>query len=81
VLKAGRIQEGSVVFGVQTKLEPLLSGALKMIKNGLELRKLWAPKVKGVKTSKKQTTECYKADSQSPKKFFVCCSVVIRVPR
>jgi len=37
------------------------SGALKIIKNGLELRKLWSLKVKGVKNSKKQTTEHFKA--------------------
>jgi hypothetical protein len=35
-------------------------GALKNIKNGMQLRKLWPLKVEGVKNSKKQTTKCYK---------------------
>jgi hypothetical protein len=44
VLTSGWIQrEGSVVFGVQTKLEPLLSGALKMIKKQIRIEKAMAP--------------------------------------
>jgi hypothetical protein len=35
-----------------------------------------AIKVKGVKNSIKQTAECY---NQTPKKFFVCCFIVIKV--
>jgi len=35
-------------------------GALKIVKNGIELKKLWPFKIKGVKNSKKQTTKCYK---------------------
>jgi hypothetical protein len=35
-----------------------------------------APKVKGVKNSKKQIIKCY---TQTPKKFFVCCSIAIKV--
>jgi hypothetical protein len=72
---------GLLCFGVQTKLEPLLLVHLAMI--GLELKKLCplpSPS-KEVKNSKKRTTEHYKADSQSPEKFLVCCSVVIRVQR
>jgi hypothetical protein len=86
-LRAGLIQgRGLVVFGVQTKLEPFLlalhaSDALKIVKNGLELRKLKPPKVKTSRTQKKQTTKHYKAHSKSLKKLLVCCSIVIRVLR
>jgi hypothetical protein len=48
MLKAGQIQgEGSIVFGVQTKLEPhlLAFGALKLIRNEIKLKKLWPLKV------------------------------------
>jgi len=38
-----------------------------IIKNGLEVRKLELPKVKGVKHSNKQTSNTTKADSQTPK--------------
>jgi hypothetical protein len=40
-----------------------------------------APKVEGSRTKKKQTIECYKAGSQTPKKFLECCSVAIKVQR
>jgi hypothetical protein len=55
VLRAGQIQgEGSVVSGVQTKLEPLLLVHLTrtIIGNRLEMRKLQPPKVKGQKLKK-----------------------------
>jgi hypothetical protein len=52
LLRAGRIQgDGSVVSGVPTKLEPFLLAHLThltIVKNGLEMKKLLAPKVKGV---------------------------------
>jgi hypothetical protein len=54
---------------------------LKLVKNGLELKKLQPPKVKGVKNSKKQTTNHYKVKCWSPKTFLVCCCVAIRVQR
>jgi hypothetical protein len=44
-------------------LKPLLLGAsdtITIVENELEMRKLWYPKVKGVKNSKIQTTEHYK---------------------
>jgi hypothetical protein len=48
VLRAGQIQgEGFVDSGAQ-------SGALKIIKNRGELRKLWHPKIERVKNSKKK---------------------------
>jgi hypothetical protein len=43
------------------------------------LKKLWAPKVEGVKNSKKKTIEHYKADSQSPKKFRVCLFLLLEL--
>jgi len=39
----------------------VICGTLKIVKNILELRKLWPPKVEGVKNSEKQTTKQYKA--------------------
>jgi hypothetical protein len=41
-------REGSIVFGVQTKLEPLPIGTfsiLKIIENGIKLKRLQPPKV------------------------------------
>jgi hypothetical protein len=41
VLRAGWIQgEGFVVFGIQTKFEPLLFMHLKIVQDELEMRKL-----------------------------------------
>jgi len=60
-------------------LAPL--GHYKSSKNEIEMRKLWPPKVEKVKNSKKQTTEGTKANSQTPQKIFVCCSIVIRIQR
>jgi hypothetical protein len=37
-----------------------VSRALKIVKNGRELKKLWPPKIKGVKMFKNQTTKYYK---------------------
>jgi hypothetical protein len=74
VLRTGRIQgEGSVVYNVQTKLEPPpigASGALKIVKNGLELRKFLPSKVEGSRTQK-QTIKHYKVNSQTLKKFLL----------
>ncbi len=65
MLRAGWIQgEGSIVSGVQKKLQPLFLAAydtLTIFEKGLEMRKLQPPKVKGVKNSKKQTTEHYQS--------------------
>jgi hypothetical protein len=57
------------------------SGALKIIKNGIELRKLWPLKVEGVKNSKKKPPNATKTSSHIPKKFLVCCFVTIKVQR
>jgi len=64
MLNEGGIQgEGFVIYVVQKNRTPPIHAfdALKIIKNGIELRKLWPPKVKGVKNSKKQTTKHYKS--------------------
>jgi hypothetical protein len=45
------------------------------------MEKVMTPQNRGVKNSTKQTIKSYKADSQSPKKFFICCFVVIRVQK
>ncbi len=45
----------------QTGSPPLgASNTLRIVKNGLEMRKLWPPKVKGVKFFLKKTIEHYK---------------------
>jgi hypothetical protein len=36
------------------------SNTLKIVKNKLEMKKLWSPKVKGVKNLEKKTIEHYK---------------------
>jgi len=52
VLKLGRIQgEGSIVFGIQTKFEPLFFMHLMIVENELEMRKLHPPP-KGLRTQK-----------------------------
>jgi len=47
--------EGSIASGAQQTLSPPLgtSKKIRIIENGLEMRKLQPPKVKGVKNSKK----------------------------
>ncbi len=46
-------------------LSPLLSGSntLRIIENGLKMKKLWPPKVKGVKNSKKKQLNITKVSS------------------
>jgi len=46
-------------------LNPLIGafGALKIVKTGIELRKLWPPKVEGVKNSKNKPLNATKANS------------------
>jgi hypothetical protein len=57
-----------------------MSNALKIIKNGIESRKLWPFKVEGVKNSKKKPLNAIKAGCQTPTKFLVCYYVVVKVP-
>ncbi len=56
-------------------------GALKIVKNGIKLKKLWPFKVEGVKNSKNKPPNATKAGSQTPTKFLVCCFVVVRIQR
>jgi hypothetical protein len=45
----------------QTSTPPIgASGALKIVKDGIKLRKLQPPKVEGVKNSKEENTQWYK---------------------
>jgi hypothetical protein len=63
MLKASKIQgEGPVVFGVQTKLEPLLLAHLAHYKLSKQKRieKVMAPQVEGVKNSKKKPLNAIK---------------------
>jgi hypothetical protein len=64
----------------KTTFQPLLKfGALKIVKNEIELRKLWPLKVERVKNSKNKPPNVTKVDSQTPTKFLICCFVVIKV--
>jgi hypothetical protein len=54
--------------------------ALKIIKNILEWKKLWPPKVEGSRILKKPLNAT-KIDFGTPKKFLVCCFVAIKVQR
>ncbi len=45
------------------------------------MEKVTTPKIEEIKNFKKQTTKHYKPDSQTPKNFFVCCFVAIKVQR
>jgi hypothetical protein len=56
-------------------------GTLTIIENRLEMRKLWPPKLKRVENSKKKPPNTTKVGSQTPKKFFLCYFVAIRVQR
>jgi hypothetical protein len=58
-----------------------MSGALKIVKNGIELKKLWPLKVKGIKNSKNRPPNVIKVGSQTLAKFLICCFVVIRVQK
>ncbi len=55
----------------KANLKPPLgaSNKLRIIENRLEMRKLWPPKVKGVKNSKKKTIEQYKGQFLNIQKF------------
>ncbi len=58
------------------------SNAFKIVKNGIELKRLHFPKIEGVKSFfKNKSLNVTKASSWTLKKFFVCCSIDIRVPR
>ncbi len=59
------------------------SDTLTIVKNRLEMRKLQPPKVKegGWRTQKSKPSNITKADFGTLKKFFVCCSIAIRVQK
>jgi hypothetical protein len=52
---------------------------LKIIKIGIELKKLWPLKIEGSKKSKNKTPNAIKVGSKTPTKFLVCCFVVVRI--
>jgi hypothetical protein len=60
---------------------PWPSDTLTIIKNELEMRKLQPLKIQGAQNSKNKSPNTTKTDSQTPKNFFVCCSVIIRVQK
>ncbi len=77
--------EGSVVFGVQKKFEPLLLVYLVHSNHEKQnkIEKVSAPQSRGVKKKNKKNKppNVTKVNSKIPKKFFICCFVVIRVQR
>ncbi len=54
--------------------------ALKIVKNGIELKKLWPFNRRG-QNFKKKPPNTTKVGSQTPKKFLVCCFVVVKVQK
>jgi hypothetical protein len=52
---------------------------LKIIKIGIELKKVWPLKIEGSKKSKNKTPNAIKVGSKTPTKFLVCCFVVVRI--
>jgi hypothetical protein len=64
-IKVNQPKEGSIVFGVQTKYEILL---LKIIENGLEMRKLQPPKIKGSRTQRNKPLNITKVGSLNTQK-------------
>ncbi len=80
MLKVNQVkEEGSIVYDAQKETwTPLISafGALKIIKNKIELKKLWPPKVEGANYSKNKPPNVAKASSWNTKKIpymFFCC--------
>jgi hypothetical protein len=80
----GRPGEGSIVYDVPTKLEPLLVTHLnsnscpKWIKN----EKVMIPKMKRIKSLKKTNHQTLQRSVfEHSKKFFIWCSIVNRVER
>jgi hypothetical protein len=57
-----------------------VSNVLIIIKNIIELRKLWPFKLQGVKTQNNKPPNATKASSKAPKKFLVCYSIAIKIP-
>jgi hypothetical protein len=52
------------------------SNTLRIVENGLKMKRLWPPKVKGVNNSKKQTIEQYKGWFLNTRNFpsmLLCC--------
>jgi hypothetical protein len=77
--QAGSKGEVSIVSGVQTKLEPLLLThlTLTIVENGLKMRKLRPPKLKGAKNSRNQTTEHYKGGPEHLKNS-LCVAIKVQ---
>ncbi len=55
-------------------------GTLKIVKHGIELKKIRSPKIERSRTQKKPPNVT-KANSRAPEKILVCCFVAIKVPR
>jgi hypothetical protein len=78
VLSAGWIQ----TTGVQLKLEPYWCiWCTKNLQKHIRIDKVMASQIRGVKNSKRKTTEHYKFGFQTPEKLFVSCFGVIRVQK
>jgi hypothetical protein len=45
------------------------------------LKKLWPPKIEGIKNSKNKPLNATKANSQTPKKILVCYSIAIKIQK
>jgi hypothetical protein len=79
VLRAGWIQaEGSVVFSVQRKLEPLLLTHLTQQQLS-KTEKITTPQSKGVKNSKNQTIKLQRLVPKHSKHFFYVVMLLLKV--
>jgi hypothetical protein len=78
VLKYTNPRRALLLLVSKQNLKPSFSASNtpRIVKNGLQLRKSWPPKVKGVKNSKKQTIENYKGQFLNTQKVpftLFCC--------
>jgi hypothetical protein len=82
VLRTGRILgEGSVVFGLQIKLNLTFwcIWRTRNHKKWIRIEKVMAPKLEGVKNLKKQTNKHYKPKSDHPKKSLYVVLLLLEV--
>jgi hypothetical protein len=68
MLKVSTTKGRALLFLVSRKNLNLSFGALKIIKNEIELRKLCPPKIEGVKNSINKPSNVTKVGSETPKR-------------
>jgi hypothetical protein len=84
MFKASQIQgEGSIIFFCKKNLNPFYwhIWCTKNHQKRNRIEKVMAPQSKGGQELQKKPPNATMADSQTPTKLFVCCSIVIKVPK